>query len=164
MDKKFDTPSRGVGDIDDHPAENRPQAPSTSHYASLSLKKNERLVYEALLRATHPVKAYDLLEALRDRGLRAPMTIYRALDALETKGVVRKISGLNAYVARNFDEMGCSSAFLICRDCLQAKEVKLNPTEVANLFSYSLVDVDDIQIEVFTTCQNVRGGRCDTVQ
>ena len=77
-----------------------------------SLTKNEGLVYAALKSAGQPLKAYDLLDILKSKGVRAPMTIYRALEGLETKGHVHKLDALNAYVLCNHDEPHQVQSFL----------------------------------------------------
>ncbi len=116
------------------------------------LKPNERLVYEALVKADAPLKAYDLLEGLHDEGLRAPMTIYRALDSLTAKGCVKKIFSINAFVAIRSPSQSPARAFLICRECLQSKEIQLDEKQFARLFSPLLALADDIRIEAFGAC------------
>ena len=63
------------------------------------LTRNEQVVLAELEKWQTPAKAYDLLEKLIDKGLRSPMTIYRALDSLICKGLAKKVATLNAYVA-----------------------------------------------------------------
>src|SRR3546814_3200364 len=52
-----------------------------------------------------PVKAYDLLEMLKDHapgdavGAAAPPTVYRALDFLLANGFIHKLESVNAFVA-----------------------------------------------------------------
>ena len=119
------------------------------------LKHNERLVYDALCESKSPQKAYDLLDRLQEHGLRAPMTIYRALDALIAKGHVRKIESLNAFIAIREGTTTQAWAFLICKECRQAKEITLDEQQVANLFSPLQVSMEDIHIEVFSECHHV---------
>ena len=121
------------------------------------LRQNERIVYDALCQSKTPQKAYDLLERLQDHGLRAPMTIYRALDALIAKGHVRKIESLNAFVSIYQGDSTGVRAFLICKECMQAKEVTLNMQKAADLFSPLPVSMDDIRIEAFGECHQVCG-------
>ena len=121
------------------------------------LKRNEQLVYDALCQSETPLKAYDLLDALQDHGLRAPMTIYRALDALTAKGIVRKIESLNAFVTVHPAPEGQARAFLICKDCMQAKEIALDEDQLAALFSPIQVDAEDVRIEAFSGCHEVCG-------
>ena len=88
-----------------------------------SLTKNEGLVYAALKSAGQPLKAYDLLDILKSKGVRAPMTIYRALEGLETKGHVHKLDALNAYVLCNHDEPHQVQSFLVCETCNNVEEI-----------------------------------------
>lgn len=122
-----------------------------------ALKRNEQLVYDALHRSETPLKAYDLLDSLQDQGLRAPMTIYRALEALIAKGHVKKIASLNAFIIVNPDRAALTSAFLICRKCMRAKEITLSEKQVAELFAPLSICVDDVLIEAFTDCRQVCG-------
>ena len=65
----------------------------------LRLTRVRRLVLEFLLDAKMPVKAYDILDALRHDAPKAltPASIYRALDSLLQEGLVHKVGTLNAY-------------------------------------------------------------------
>ena len=118
------------------------------------LKRNEQLVYDALCKSKTPLKAYDILDGLQDYGLRAPMTIYRALEALVTKGYVRKIESLNAFMAVEFGHAAKACAFLICRKCMRVQEILLDDQQVASLFSPTQVSVDDVRVEAFGECHN----------
>jgi len=86
-----------------------------------------RRVFELLLRAGAPVKAYDLIadyarDGGEDRSIAKPPTIYRALDFLSGMGLVHRIPSLNAYVACAADEAVHSASFLICDCCGSAEE------------------------------------------
>jgi len=84
------------------------------------LTRNERLVYEQLKAAHAPMKAYDLLDALHDFGLRAPMTIYRALDGLQAKGLAQKVLSQNAFVCVDEAARPQPRAVITCRRCGKA--------------------------------------------
>lgn len=83
-----------------------------------------RRVYELLLRAGAPVKAYDLMERYAEHRTAKPPTVYRALEHLEQVGLVHRIPSLNAYVACDAteDEAAHAPAFLICDCCGSAQE------------------------------------------
>ena len=81
-----------------------------------------RRVYELLLRAGGPVKAYDLMDRYADDRTAKPPTVYRALEHLEQVGLVHRIASLNAYVACGADEEAHAPAFLICDCCGSAQE------------------------------------------
>lgn len=86
--------------------------------------RNRQLVLNALERAQRPMGAYELLELLREDGLRAPLQVYRALDQLIDDGTVHKIESLSAYALCTGLE--CSdhghAAFAICRACGRTSE------------------------------------------
>jgi len=65
----------------------------------LSLTPVRRRVLELLVEAGGPVKAYDLLAALKPGGAAQPPTVYRALDFLTRAGLAHKVEALNAYTA-----------------------------------------------------------------
>ena len=95
-----------------------------------------RRVLELLLEAAEPVKAYDLIARYGVDGQAAkPPTVYRALEFLERKGVVHRISSISAYVACTADvnDMGAhAAAFLICDCCGATAEVAI-PTSTLGI-------------------------------
>jgi Fur family zinc uptake transcriptional regulator len=84
-----------------------------------NLTRNQRLVLARLATAGRALTAYDILDAVRAEGLRAPVQVYRALEKLRGEGLVHRIESLNAFVAcahfhpRHED----SVAFAICERC-----------------------------------------------
>lgn len=89
-----------------------------------ALTKNQRGVLEKLEAAGGPLSAYTLLDQLRERGLRAPLQVYRALDALIKAGLVHRLESLNAFVAcaEPHDHEHSMTAFAICDICGQVTE------------------------------------------
>ncbi|WP_323761576.1 transcriptional repressor [Maricaulis sp.] len=84
-------------------------------------------VLELVLEADGPVKAYDLLEALKPGpGSAKPPTVYRALDFLMTAGLVHKVEALNAFVgcshAHDQDGHGGGAELFICSQCGAVEE------------------------------------------
>src|SRR4051794_7709684 len=55
-----------------------------------------RRVFELLLQAGGPVKAYDLMADFSDGAAAKPPTVYRALEFLESVGLAHRIASLNA--------------------------------------------------------------------
>ena len=83
-----------------------------------------RRVLELVWRGHAPVRAYDLLAQLSDKGARAaPPTVYRALEFLLVHGLIHRIESLNAYVGCMHPEGAHGGQFLICEDCGAAAEV-----------------------------------------
>jgi len=75
-------------------------------------------VLELVLSADGPVKAYDLLEALKPGpGAAKPPTVYRALDFLMTSGLVHKVEALNAFVGCTHAHDDGGAELFICSDC-----------------------------------------------
>ena len=82
------------------------------------LTRLRRRVLELIWSSHEPVKAYDLLEKLREEHAgSAPPTVYRALDFLQAQGLVHRISSLNAYVGCGRADQNHLSQFMICHDC-----------------------------------------------
>ncbi len=98
--------------------------PHDHHTPPATLTKNEKLVFEQMQGSDKPQKAYDLLDVLKNHGIRAPMTIYRALEGLEEKGLVHKLDALNAYVRCNHDEPHAVETFLVCDTCNDVQEIE----------------------------------------
>lgn len=89
-----------------------------------SLTLNQRLVLGVLKRSPSPISAYDILHKLRNKGLKAPLQIYRALEVLIELGVTHRLESLNAFVAcsgKNCKQTG-TSGFMICDVCGRAQE------------------------------------------
>jgi len=77
-------------------------------------------VLELIAASEKPVKAYDVLDQLREgRGGAAPPTVYRALDFLHENGLVHRIESRNAFVACVHNHAGDDDliVFLICERC-----------------------------------------------
>jgi len=74
--------------------------------------------------AGKPVKAYDLLEHVKDGpGVAAPPTVYRALDFLLENGFIHKLSSINAFVGCHHPGEAHQVPFLICDRCSAAIEI-----------------------------------------
>ena len=80
-------------------------------------------VYELLLRAGGPVKAYDLIPAYAQDRIAKPPTVYRALEFLENLGLVHRIASLSAYTACHGGDPTHAASFLICQCCGSAQEI-----------------------------------------
>jgi Fur family zinc uptake transcriptional regulator len=76
--------------------------------------------------AGKPVKAYDLLELVREgegAGAAAPPTVYRALDFLLENAFIHKLESINAYVGCHHPSVAHHVPFLICDACESATEI-----------------------------------------
>lgn len=81
-------------------------------------------VLELVAASKLPVKAYDLLDDLKDGpGLAAPPTVYRALDFLLEHGFIHKLESINAFVGCHHPGEAHQVPFLICDRCSSAAEI-----------------------------------------
>lgn len=81
-------------------------------------------VLELIAASEKPVKAYDLLDQLKDdRSNAAPPTVYRALDFLLDNGFIHKLQSINAYVSCHHPSVVHQVPFLICDVCESATEI-----------------------------------------
>lgn len=91
---------------------------------ALNLTPLRRDVLELIAAAEKPIKAYDLLDQLRDRHDSAvPPTVYRSLDFLLEQGFIHKLESINAYVSCFHPTESHQVPFLICDVCKSAVEV-----------------------------------------
>ena len=119
-----------------------------------TMTRNQQLVYDCLAGKTSPMSAYDILDQVRDAGIRAPLQIYRALDRLISIGRVHKVESLNAFVACAHQHRNRSTAFAICDGCKAVLEFSPPSTNKA---------VNDwarkIEFSVANSCLEIHG-RC----
>lgn len=73
--------------------------------------------------ADRPQSAYDILDALRDEGVKAPMQIYRALEKLQKAGLVHKLAKSNGWIACDSDDHHHSDDILVLLSCQQCRSV-----------------------------------------
>ena len=116
------------------------------------LTRNERMVYETLQQCVRPMKAYDLLETLSDKGLDAPMTIYRALNGLKEKRLVHKIVSLNAFVSLEPGSGDRVNTVVICRRCGRAHCLTVKEPSIQEILAPTSVAIDHIVIEATGEC------------
>jgi Fur family zinc uptake transcriptional regulator len=86
-----------------------------------------RKVFEEIASTQASVGAYEVLDRLAKKGTRlAPISIYRALDALLEAGVVHRLESKNAYFAcrqLHKPRTGKRPMFLSCEKCGSVQEV-----------------------------------------
>ena len=97
------------------------------------LSKNQQMVFDIIVKAKEPLKAYSILYNVQKKGIKAPQQIYRALDKLIEIGKIHKVESRNAFVAcKNSNcEISKATAFSICEKCSKVTEIN-NP----KLFQY----------------------------
>ncbi len=97
------------------------------------LSGNQELVFKALQAVGHAMTAYEILDAVRDAGIRAPAQVYRALEKLSAAGLVHRVESLNAFVAcaddhghEDAETAGADAVgFAICDDCGDVSEFRV---------------------------------------
>lgn len=96
------------------------------------LTKNQSVVLAALKRAETPLTAYEILglESVRRAGLKAPLTIYRALDKLIAAGLVHRIESINAFLVCERRPHPGPAGFAICGNCRKTVELTLTDCEM----------------------------------
>ncbi|MGI9388140.1 MAG: Fur family transcriptional regulator [Methyloligellaceae bacterium] len=125
------------------------------------LTRNQSIVLDALREAGQPLSAYQVLdiEAVRAQGIKAPLTVYRAVGSLVERGLVHRIESLNAFVVCDHEPHGDAAAFMICTACKQTIEV--GTSQVQNVMAKQAAaqgfKVDSMQIEISGTCGDCEG-------
>jgi len=71
------------------------------------------------------------------------------------RGLVRKISNLNAFVAVDHTKQPGPSAFLICRECHRVRQIDVPKDQVSSLFAHSALNKEDIFLEAFADCSTM---------
>lgn len=120
-----------------------------------------RRVLELVWQSHEPVKAYDMLEQLRQEQRRAePPTVYRALEFLQNQGFVHRIASLNAFVGCGAPQERHDSQFLICRGCGEVAEI--DDDDITRLLSRKARGlgfyIDYGTIEIKGLCAGCRDG------
>ncbi|HRN85021.1 MAG TPA: transcriptional repressor [Hyphomicrobium sp.] len=93
---------------------------------NLRFTKLRQMVYEEIAATYASIGAYEILNRLADKGTRvAPISIYRAIDALLEAGVIHRLESKNAFFAcRRMDHRtGRRPLFLSCEKCGAVGEV-----------------------------------------
>lgn len=131
------------------------------HDRGLRLTALRRRVLEMIWSGHEPVRAYDLLDKLREeRAGAAPPTVYRALDFLCDCGLAHRIKSLNAYVGCGDPRFDHAGQFLICRQCRAVAE--LDAPEITDAIADRArkagFEVAGQTIEIAGLCPDCQGG------
>ncbi len=126
------------------------------------LTRNQRVVLGALNEAATPLTAYEILDraGVRSEGIKAPLTVYRALERLMARGLVHRIETINAFVACEHAPHAEPSGFAICQVCRRATELRLSDCEAhltGNATSKGF-HVEAIRVELTGRCAQCRAG------
>ena len=85
---------------------------------------NDELILNVLRSAEAPMTAYAILDAVRNKRITAPTTVYRALTRLIRQCAVHRLESINAYVACcDHRHPHGPTLFAICNDCGRVDEL-----------------------------------------
>lgn len=133
---------------------NRERAASVNPYR---LTGNQKMVYDALRELGRSAGAYELLDLLRKKGVNAAATVYRALNELKEKGLVKKIVSTRSFVAIDTPrKQNEESLMLICEKCGEVSSLK---DEVLSRKFYenmknSGYKINSYHLELMITCDH----------
>ena len=120
------------------------------------LTRNQEIVFGALRASDVPLSAYEILDLgdVRDQGLKAPLTIYRALDKLCAQGLVHRIESLNAFVACDRGPHAEPVGFMSCERCKKTVELPVGACEeiLRSSAEANGFDLDKITVEISGRC------------
>ena len=117
-------------------------------------------VYRVLRSARGLMTAYEILDAVRPKGISAPPTVYRALNRLMREGLAHRLESMNAYVAcadtRHRHE---TAIFAICHDCGHIDEMHEGSVveQLMSRISKYGFSVDQTTIEIRGLCASCVG-------
>lgn len=90
---------------------------------STELSPHSKKVLDLLSKSSKPLSAYEILDALHSSGIKAPPTVYRALESLIERGLAHRIESLNSFVACHSEHKEHNAKFAVCRACGTATEI-----------------------------------------
>jgi Fur family zinc uptake transcriptional regulator len=95
----------------------------------LKLTDLRRRVFEEIAGSHHAIGAYDVLNRLANKGNRlAPISVYRAIDALLNAGVIHRLESKNAFFAcHSVHAAERDQLILACEQCGRVAEVAGGP-------------------------------------
>lgn len=124
------------------------------------LTKLRREILEILLASDSPVKAYDIIEQMRDKGERlTPPTVYRVLDFLLQYGLAHRVNSLSAYVPCTGSHDEHALLLFVCSECSRAEELD-DPALYASIrarLGEMGMSLRDNSIEIQGTCRKCAG-------
>ena len=128
-----------------------------SRLSKLSASSPE-LVLRVLQSNVKPLSAYEILEKVKEFGIKSPPIVYRALDTLMKIGKVHKINELNTFIACDCEEdhQHLLSILTICQSCNKVSELHdhIVIDHLAKLRTLNIYLANKAVIELPIMCQN----------
>jgi Fur family zinc uptake transcriptional regulator len=116
------------------------------------------LVLRVLQSNVKPLSAYEILEKVKEFGIKSPPIVYRALDTLMKIGKVHKINELNTFIACDCEEdhQHLLSILTICQSCNEVSELHdhIVIDHLAKLKTLNIYLANNAVIELPIICQN----------
>lgn len=136
----------------------RAKAICTEQGARLTAQRQQ--ILELVWQEHKPVGAYELLERLRDAGVKAaPPTVYRALEFLLGHGLIHRIESLNAYTGCTAPGTPHHGQFLVCSQCRRVAE--LDEQDINHQLDASArrigFEIERQTVEISGLCPGCRG-------
>ena len=123
------------------------------------LTRNQSLVLELLRGEQRAMTAYQILDALRAEGLRAPAQVYRALAGLQEREEVHRIETLNAFVACQHKDHARLTGFAICDNCHTIWDLALpGDAELKALADSKGFETREVTVELHGLCNDCKPG------
>lgn len=131
----------------------------------LQLSANSKKILNLLKKTSKPMSAYDMLHKLRSTTIKAPPTVYRALENLLTLGLIHRIHSLNAYMlchehkeghagCKESDHVSHGAQFAVCRSCGTVEEIHDHRIEnyIKNIGKMLKFRIENETLELSGTC------------
>ncbi|MEZ5757561.1 MAG: transcriptional repressor [Emcibacteraceae bacterium] len=130
-------------------------SPPISKAINQRLTANQKMVYDILCQLDRSAGAYEILDLLRKKGVNAAATVYRALNELQNKGLVRRILSTRTFVAlKSPKEKREESILLICQHCGEVSSI--NDKKLAEVFDENIrksgFQVSKYHLELMVSC------------
>ena len=119
---------------------------------NLRLTETRRNVLEIIWQSHTGITAAAIMEKL---GNNQPPVTYRALEFLESNGIIHKVASLNAYVGCASPAKEHASQLLICTTC---KTVEEHPVDLSDLLPPTGFHAEQSYNEVLGVCERCYGG------
>ena len=116
------------------------------------------LVLKVLQSNVKPLSAYEILEKVKEFGIKSPPIVYRALDILIKIGKVHKVNELKTFIACDCEEdhQHLLSILTICQSCNEVSELHdhIVIDHLVKLKTLNIYLANKAVIELPIMCQN----------
>jgi Fur family zinc uptake transcriptional regulator len=134
-------------------------AEKLSEQYGFKFTKLRKLIYEKIIKSKKPLKAYDILDGIKDSEYSAkPPTVYRTLDFLIGLGLIHKIESDNSYIACSHPNEHSQCFFMTCEKCGDTQEICADSikSQIEDKTKNSQFKISNINLEVKGLC-----GKCN---